>query len=91
MLLIPFIENGFKHGTTANGVNIQIKLQVKGDVLTFDMINIVSKAASKDTSSGIGLVNVRKRLDLLYGDKYHLDYNESNGNFVVHLQLKLQS
>ncbi len=91
MLLIPFIENGFKHGAAANGVNIQIKLQVKGDVLTFDMINNVSKAASKDTSSGIGLVNVRKRLDLLYGDKYHLDYKESNGNFVVHLQLKLQS
>ncbi len=91
MLFIPFIENAFKHGVDADGATIGIKIQVKGNILTFDMMNRISKAKSKDSSSGIGLANVRKRLDLLYGDKYHLDYKESNGNFVVHLQLNLQA
>ncbi len=91
MLFIPFIENAFKHGVDAEGATIRIKMQVKGNILTFDITNRASKAKSKDSSSGIGLVNVRKRLDLLYGEKYQLDYKESNGNFVVHLQLHLQA
>ncbi len=90
MLFIPFIENAFKHGVDADGATIQIKIQIKGNILTFDIVNRVSKARSKDSSSGIGLVNVRKRLDLLYGEKYHLDYKESKGNFVVHLHLNLE-
>ncbi len=91
MLFIPFIENGFKHGVDVDGVRMQIKLKVQDNTLTFDMINSISEATSKDSSSGIGLANVRKRLDLLYGNKYHLDFNKSNGNFVVHLQLNLKA
>jgi len=90
MLFIPFIENAFKHGVDADGATIQIKILVKGNILTFDMMNRVSKAKSKDTSSGIGLMNVRKRLDLLYGSRYKLEYKESNGNFVAHLYLNLE-
>ena len=91
MLFIPFIENAFKHGVDADGATIRIKMQVKGNILTFDMMNRVSQAKSKDTSSGIGLMNVRKRLDLLYGNRYKLEYKESNGNFVVHLYLNLEA
>jgi len=91
MLFIPFIENAFKHGVDADGATIQIKMQVRGSILTFDMMNRVSQAKSKDTSSGIGLMNVRKRLDLLYGNRYKLEYRESNGNFVVHLYLNLEA
>jgi len=91
MLFIPFIENAFKHGVDADGATIQIKMLVKGNILTFDMMNRVSKAKSKDSSSGIGLMNVRKRLDLLYGNRYKLEYKESNGNFVVHLYLNLEA
>lgn len=91
MLFIPFIENGFKHGVDADGVAIQIKMKVEGNALTFDMMNSISKAASKDPVSGIGLTNVRKRLDLLYAGNYYLNYRESNGRFIVHLQLKLKA
>ncbi len=91
MLFIPFIENAFKHGVDADGATIQIKMLVKGNILTFDMMNRVSQAKSKDSSSGIGLMNVRKRLDLLYGNRYKLEYKESNGNFVVHLYLNLEA
>jgi len=91
MLFIPFIENAFKHGVDADGATIQIKVQVKGNILTFDMMNRISQAKSKDTSSGIGLVNVRKRLNLLYSNRYKLEYKKSNGNFVVYLQLNLEA
>jgi sensor histidine kinase YesM len=91
MLFIPFIENAFKHGVDTNGGNIQIKLQVKENRLSFDMMNRISKAQNKDTVSGIGLANVRKRLDLLYSGRYHLEVKESNGNFIVHLHLNLEA
>ncbi len=90
MLFIPFIENAFKHGVDTKGGNIQIKLQVKGNTLSFDMMNQISGAQNKDAVSGIGLTNVRKRLDLLYANRYKLETKESNGNFVVHLHLNLE-
>ncbi len=91
MLFIPFVENAFKHGVDTAGGNIQIKLQLKGNTLSFDMINRISKAQNKDAVSGIGLANVRKRLDLLYPNRYKLEHKETNGNFVVHLHLNLES
>lgn len=90
MLFIPFVENAFKHGVDSRGGNIQIKIQVKGNILSFDMMNRISQAQNKDTVSGIGLANVRKRLDLLYPSRYKLEYKETNGNFVVHLHLTLE-
>jgi len=90
MLFIPFVENAFKHGVDSRGGNIQIKMQVKGNALSFDMINRISQAQNKDAVSGIGLANVRKRLDLLYPNRYKLEYKETNGNFVVHLHLTLE-
>ncbi len=91
MLFIPFIENAFKHGVDTRGGNIQIRLQVAGNKLSFDMMNRVSKAQNKDKVSGIGLANVRKRLELLYPGRYQLDYKKTNGNFVVHLHLNLDA
>lgn len=91
MLFIPFVENAFKHGVDSEGADIKIKLSVKGRHLTFEVINRVSKAKSKDASSGIGLANVKKRLDLHYGDDYVLHQGESQGFFKVDLHLNLKS
>ncbi len=91
MLFIPFIENAFKHGVDAKGGNIQIRLQVSGNKLSFDMMNRISKAQNKDKVSGIGLSNVQKRLELLYPGRYKLEYKETNGNFVVHFHLNLET
>ncbi|QJB35162.1 histidine kinase [Chitinophaga oryzae] len=91
MLLIPFVENAFKHGTGGDRPVIRIQLSVQGDVLTFTVENHVDPVQdnSKDDSSGIGLSNVTSRLELLYRRHYTLTVNTDNDQFLAHLTLKL--
>lgn len=85
MLLIPFVENAFKHGIA----QINIQLSVKNGQLTFDVTNRFDheNAISKDENSGIGLTNVRTRLDLLYKDRHTLLIREEDHLFHVTLTL----
>ena len=97
MLLIPFVENAFKHGTGfIYQPVIDILLLVQNDELVFKVKNKCNKneAELKDTASGIGLQNVSRRLSLLYGKEHILEiYKETDlGNniwFQVSLKLKL--
>jgi hypothetical protein len=97
MLLIPFVENAFKHGTGfIYQPVIDILLSVQNDELVFKVKNKCNKneAELKDTASGIGLQNVSRRLSLLYGKEHTLEiYKETDlGNniwFQVSLKLKL--
>jgi len=92
MLLIPFIENAFKHGIgMIENPTIEINLNVKGDVLFFNVKNRFNKASSevKDKTSGIGLGNVKRRLELLYGDQHTLDISQNKDWFSVSLKLNL--
>ncbi|RFM28240.1 sensor histidine kinase [Deminuibacter soli] len=92
MLLIPFIENAFKHGTGyIEQAFIDILLDVQGDVLYFTVRNRYNPASKeiKDKTSGIGLVNVRRRLNLLYGDEHTLVITDADNLFTVSLQLNL--
>ncbi len=91
MLLIPFVENAFKHGTGVDKPVIRIQLSVQEDVLTFEVENNFDtmQDTSKDDSSGIGLANVTSRLELLYHRHYTLTVNNENNRFLVHLTLKL--
>jgi two-component system, LytTR family, sensor kinase len=93
MLLIPFIENAFKHG---NGMlqnpEIRISLNVDNSLLKFHVKNKYAEAESpKDKTSGIGLINVKRRLELLYENKHMLSIDKSNGWFSVSLQIMLSS
>lgn len=92
MLLIPFVENAFKHGTglTAPAV-INISLTVNNGVMVFEVSNNFAEepAASKDDSSGIGLGNVQTRLDLLYKNAHKLTLHKENNLFHITLTLKL--
>jgi LytS/YehU family sensor histidine kinase len=85
MLLIPFVENAFKHGVA----QINIQLSVKNGQLTFDVTNRFDheNTTSKDENSGIGLTNVRSRLDLLYKDRHTLLIRDDNNLFHVTLTL----
>lgn len=92
MLLIPFVENAFKHGVGNTGHPlISIQLTVNGRVMVFEVKNTFSdeQDASKDDSSGIGLSNVRTRLELLYKNKYTLRIDDQHNLFHITLTLKL--
>ena len=92
MLLIPFIENAFKHGTGyMEYPQIDIHLSVTDGLLYFTVRNRFNPAQeTKDATSGIGLVNVKRRLNLLYGEEYDLWITTKNDWFLVSLQLNLQ-
>jgi len=92
MLLIPFVENAFKHGTgIIECAQINIDLKETNGMLQFIVSNKYNDNlnAAKDKSSGIGLNNVQRRLNLLYGNNHTLLINKENGWFTVSLQINL--
>jgi len=93
MLLIPFIENAFKHGISLQQPSyIKITLQTKESTLYFDVSNSIYTKGDNDPEklkSGIGLENVKQRLSLLYHGKHELIIRESAKEFFVHLTLQL--
>ncbi|MBK0381288.1 sensor histidine kinase [Mucilaginibacter segetis] len=95
MLLIPFIENAFKHGISLREPShIKITLQTKEDTLYFDVHNSIHKKLENDPErdkSGIGLINVRQRLQLLYPKRHELITRENASEFFIHLTIKLSN
>ena len=94
MIFLPFVENAFKHGVSATQPShIDIVILQKDGVLDLTVKNSIinDNSVSLDTNSGIGLVNTRRRLDLLYPGKYKLEIDELNANneYTVHLILDL--
>ena len=91
MLLIPFIENAFKHGTGyMEHPQIDIHLSVTDGLLYFTARNRFNpQSETKDATSGIGLANVKRRLNLLYGEACDLWVTTKNDWVLVSLQLNL--
>ncbi|MCW3112077.1 MAG: Histidine kinase [Segetibacter sp.] len=92
MLLIPFVENAFKHGTGfKNNSEINIELKTQNDLLEFRVSNYYDNSIVqvKDKTSGIGLQNVKRRLNLLYKNEHTLSIESKDNFFIVTLQLKL--
>jgi len=91
MLLFPFVENVFKHGIgLVKDPFIKIYLEVTQQHLFFSVSNNYNKQnLSKDKNSGIGLSNVKNRLDLLYRGKYKLDLKDDGSIFKAELNLEL--
>jgi two-component system, LytTR family, sensor kinase len=89
MVLILFIENSFKHGVKNNvhHIIIDISLKVENDSLYFRVTNPVSMGGKNTTHEGIGLKNVRRRLDLLFGKNYTLDTEEKDNQYIVSLKM----
>ena len=90
MLLLPFVENSFKHGAQIDGIlKVDIKLKTTHDSLFFEIKNSTkNNAASK---KGIGLENIKKRLEMLYGKTYHLDISQTKNSFRVELKTPLKN
>ena len=89
LLLIPFVENTFKHGVLNDAETpAEILIDVKKGILHFYCRNKISHY-QKDASSGIGVENVRQRLNLLYPEQYTLEIGKKEGYFIVDLTLQL--
>jgi hypothetical protein len=89
MVLILFLENSFKHGVKSNihHIYISVSLKVEGGYLYFTVTNPAIAEGLQPLHEGIGLKNVRRRLDLLFGDNYELCAGEKNQQFVVSLKM----
>jgi LytS/YehU family sensor histidine kinase len=91
MLLIPFVENAFKHGISyLEDSRIDILLKVTDDVIFFRVENNVVKKTddSIGEESGIGLKNVLRRLDLLYPASHEIRINDDGVNYLVELTIR---
>lgn len=92
MLLIPFVENAFKHGVGVDEPFIKIRLISDNNKLEFGVTNKFNDDVNeiKDVSSGIGLENVQSRLMILYPKEHDLIVKKENDLFHVHLTLQLK-
>ncbi|MDP5228756.1 MAG: sensor histidine kinase [Cellulophaga sp.] len=93
MLLLPLIENSYKHSRTDDITNEFIKIQLiqKDKLLSFSIKNNIAKNAEKTNSeySGVGLENIRLNLDLVYPKKHLLTVMETKEIFEVKLTLEI--
>ena len=93
MLLIPFIENSFKHGLQGEpgGAFVHISLNVGKRVLDFSISNNMGNGdrVALDQRKGIGIENTRQRLELLYPGKHRLKVQRKEKIFSVSLKLEL--
>lgn len=94
LLLIPFVENSFKHSLSsqADDIAIHIDVEIQDHRLDFQCVNTYfesNNTAGKYVAKGIGLDNVRKRLELLYPEKHHLEIDTKDNVYYVRLQLEL--
>lgn len=92
LILIPFVENAFKHGPdrSRNDSRVDVSLKITDDTLLLTVKNGVNHLAEKPTIGGVGLQNVRRRLELHYPKRHSLDMTETNNSYIVKLSVKLK-
>jgi two-component system LytT family sensor kinase len=88
-LLLPLVENMFKHISNNNDNVIEGSVQYKGTKLFFYGINSRDQSLKRKSSSGIGIKNLKRRLELMYTGKYSLKINDLGSKYEVWLQIDL--
>ncbi len=94
MILIAFVENCFKHSLSsqADDIDIQVEVEVSDQNLSFRCTNTFAEMGNSSDqylNRGIGLQNVRKRLELQYPEKYQLETEVKKSVYIVNLRLEL--
>jgi len=93
LLLLPFVENAFKHGLNTVSKNgfIHLTIKAKDQLLTLSIENNIPPVANiiAVESHGIGIENAKKRLSLLYSNRHELLIERKSNSFLVNLQLQL--
>ncbi|MDA3883257.1 MAG: histidine kinase [Bacteroidales bacterium] len=92
LILVPFIENAFKHGTLSDDkTNIDIQLFIHDKTIELTVQNTFTEKTQKDTTHGVGIQNVKRRLELLYPRKNTLTISQEKQIFQVNLLLNHSS
>lgn len=92
LIFIPFIENAFKHGVSyREQSHISIGLRTEEDSIIFECINSIAQQMERDSipEGGVGIQNIRKRLDLIYGETAELSMKTKADTFSVRLVLPI--
>jgi LytS/YehU family sensor histidine kinase len=93
LLMIPFVENSFKHGASAmRGQQwIRLSVHINENKLVLELSNSKPpEAGGVSTKKGIGLANVKKRLQLLYPGEHFLETVSTNDSYIVHMEVNMQ-
>jgi len=90
MLFIPFVENAFKHGDKSASIpGIIISLVVTGETLVYEVVNYTRrKPESTDPTCGIGIPNLRRRLELIYPGSHNLTIIDFDGRYTARLLIR---
>ena len=90
MLLVTFVENAFKHGVSAHVDSfVTVDMGMEEGNIVFTCINsVIEKTTADYSGSGIGIENMKRRLELLYPGNYSYEQRQENGKYIVKVRLK---
>jgi sensor histidine kinase YesM len=93
LLFIPFVENAVKHNNDNRNLSfVRLHFDLENDTLCFTCVNSKPhRPMRKEETGGLGLPNVRRRLDLLYGDRYRLAMTENDTSYSVQLIIEFKN
>lgn len=91
LILIPFVENAIKHGPDRSRKDSWVKVDIKIDngALRYTVANSVDNMAGDHRDGGIGLQNIKRRLEIYYHGRYSLDIDQGNDSYTIFLEIKL--
>lgn len=95
LIFIPFVENAFKHGISYTHKSfVKIELSLENNFLIFKIFNSKKQSngrmAAQGNGQGVGIINTRRRLELLYPDRHELKIDDEKDRYSVYLALRLQ-
>jgi len=87
MIFLPFFENAFKHGETSNTSSITAVITEHKGKIGFTISNQIAKELLKDDVGGIGIENIKKRLQLRYPEKHSMKIDSRNNSFTININI----
>ncbi|MFZ4261510.1 sensor histidine kinase [Sphingobacterium sp. HJSM2_6] len=93
LILIPFVENAIKHGPESSRKEawVKVDLEIDDGILMFRIANSLNQHAEKHKHGGLGLQNVKRRLEIYYPEKHTFDISETTDSYTVFLKLNFKS
>jgi two-component system LytT family sensor kinase len=89
LLWLPILENAFKHGRSTEDLSIDFRFTIRDNKLVIYCENSTTPHSGEKEAGGIGLANLRKRLELLYPEKHTIHINPGQNSFIIEVQITL--